>query len=71
MTPDGIVAALRAERQRQGLSQGEVARRLSTSTPIVCKWERGTHSPSLHRAVEWAAALGLQVSLSPVTPDQP
>jgi DNA-binding transcriptional regulator YiaG len=65
---DGIVATLIAERQRQGLSQRDITRRLGTSSASMSIWERGISSPTLSHLREWARALGLDVVLTTVAP---
>ena len=39
---------LRRAREQQGWTQSELAKRLDTNPFTVCRWERGTTSPSLH-----------------------
>ncbi len=54
-------ARLRAERERLGLTQAELAERMGTSQPTVARLEAGGVTPSLdtlHRAAE---ALGLEL----------
>lgn len=42
---------LRAWREEQGWTQGEVARRIEVDQAAVSKWERGVVSPGLKAAI--------------------
>ena len=53
---------LRDARQGQGMTQLEVANRLSVRQSTVCRWEQGTASPSNAHKVAIARAFGVQVS---------
>ena len=64
MTPAALAARLRAERLNIAASQRDIARALHVSVPTVCQWERGTRSPSLQHAIEWARQLGLELTLA-------
>lgn len=44
-----------------GLSQTELAQKVSVSIPMICQIERGTKAPSLQLAMEIAAVLGCDV----------
>lgn len=58
-------------RQREGLSQAELARRLATSQSLVARWESGAVAPSFAAVVRAVRACGLEldVSLSPYDAD--
>lgn len=58
-----IIAALRAERQRQGLSQTALAERIGTSQPELCAWEKGRKATGLFLLLSWANALALAIRL--------
>ena len=51
-------AELRRLRLRARMSQRDVARIAGTYRPIVCRAERGTHTPSLETCARFAAACG-------------
>lgn len=58
-------SVIKRARQRAGISQAELARRLGTQQPVVARWESGARSPSFEtvgRAVE-ACGLALDVGL--------
>lgn len=61
---DPLIAALKAARIEQGLTQIEVARRMGRSTSqVICHWENAARSPSLISLNEWAYALGCELAL--------
>ena len=49
---------VRMWRELLGVSQAELARRLSVTPSTVCDWESGRHSPKVERV---AKALGLSM----------
>lgn len=58
---------IKEARKRAGLSQRELARRLSTSQSVIARWESGARSPTMEtvtRALK-ACGLELQVALAP------
>lgn len=56
---DPIVAALRDERRRQGLSQTTLAQRMGLETyGTISEHERGVNQPGLALLRKWSAALG-------------
>lgn len=57
---DAISAALRRERQRSGLSMGEVARRAGLSKSTLSQLEAGAGNPSLETL--WAVCAALDIS---------
>lgn len=60
-----IPAALRAERQRQGLTLQQLGERMGrASYQTVWQWENGTDI-RLSSLQEWASALGMKVTLGP------
>lgn len=62
MSPD-VVATLRAERQRQGLSMHALGEIFGASASSVHDWEHGVHVPTLTSLRAWAGALGYDVAL--------
>lgn len=54
-----VIAALRRERIRQGISQRGMSGRLGRSQAVVGHWERGFTTPSARAVTEWCAALGV------------
>jgi transcriptional regulator with XRE-family HTH domain len=70
MNAAGII---RASRQRQGLTQAELARRAGTSQPVISAYEHGRREPSLETLRKLVEAGGerLQVAATLGGPDQP
>lgn len=63
-TGDPILDALRAERERRGLTLQTLGEDLGRATyQTVWNWESGTNEPTLSSLREWAAALGFSVQL--------
>lgn len=54
-------ARVRAERERLGLTQAELAERMGTTQPTVARLEAGGVTPSLDTLHRAAAALGLEL----------
>lgn len=52
---------LKAERQKSGMTQAQLAERLHVTTAAVSKWERGKSLPDVAKIEEIAAALDLSV----------
>jgi transcriptional regulator with XRE-family HTH domain len=65
MATHPLIAALRAERERQGIDRAEIARRIGYSHWTLGNWEDGLHAPSLDRFEDYATALGYQLTLTP------
>lgn len=63
-----LVRALAAERERQGLSQEEVAAALGTRQPNIARLERGGVEPKHVTLVRYAALLGRRLVLAAATP---
>jgi DNA-binding XRE family transcriptional regulator len=59
-----IAMEIRALREKKGLSQRELAERVSTTQSAIARLEGGKVSPSLPTLDKIAAALGAEVSLS-------
>ena len=55
---------MRAARERAGLSQAELARRLGCSQQAVSQAERWTSNPTVELIAAWAAATGARLELS-------
>lgn len=63
-----IADQIKRARERLGLSQYELARRLGVSKTAVSKWEDGQTAPNRRRAEAVAKALGIQIEeLSPLS----
>ena len=64
---------IRASRQRQGLTQAELARRAGTSQPVISAYEHGRRDPTLETLRKLVEAGGerLQVAAVLPGPDQP
>jgi DNA-binding XRE family transcriptional regulator len=60
-----IVKALTAERERIGLTQAEVARRMGTTQPAVARLERGEADPRLSTIERYAEVIGWQIEANP------
>jgi transcriptional regulator with XRE-family HTH domain len=54
---------IRRARRRAGVTQSELASRLSTSQSLVARWERGTVEPPFETVVRAVRACGLDLSL--------
>lgn len=62
-----VIAQLKQERRRAGLTQAHVARRLAVSIHAMQGRECGKYEPaSLADLDRWAALFGLKVALVPV-----
>jgi DNA-binding XRE family transcriptional regulator len=59
-----IAFEIRALREKNGLSQRELAERVGTTQSAIARLEAGNVSPSLPTLDKIAAALGAEVSLS-------
>ncbi len=57
-------AIIRGARRRAEITQAELARRLSTSQPVVARWESGRVSPSLATLTRVVRACGLELTIS-------
>jgi transcriptional regulator with XRE-family HTH domain len=67
-----VVSVIQETRQAQGITQGELARRLGVSTPAVSQWEKSEDNGtiSLNTLRKALAALGQQAAIRP-TPNTP
>lgn len=61
-----LAAQLRAERERQGLTQRDLARRIEGYSTSLCNWEKGRSVPGIAPLAIWAAGLGLELVLVPI-----
>ena len=59
-----IITELRARRRTLAISTAEAAARSGIDEALLCAWEHGEKSPSLDALHQWAAALGLKLSLA-------
>jgi transcriptional regulator with XRE-family HTH domain len=60
-----LIAELAVRRRMLGLSMGDIARRLGYTRAAVRSWETGDREIKLRTAVEYAAEVGVQVTLAP------
>lgn len=60
--PSGAGDLLRRKRKERGLTQGQVAEKLSVSQPSVAQWESGKVLPSGGKLARLAQLLGLSVN---------
>jgi len=60
-----LCAQLRRAREFQGLTRPQLSARGAGSVNSLCLWETGQREPNLSFMVAWAAALGLQLTLTP------
>ena len=65
-----LAAQLRAERERQGLTQRELGRRIEEYSTSLCNWEKGRSVPGIAATAKWAAGLGLKLALVRSEPDE-
>lgn len=63
--PHPLVSALAAIRQRQNLTQLQVAERAYLAPSLVGNWESGWKVPQLPGLIAYADALGYEVALVP------
>jgi transcriptional regulator with XRE-family HTH domain len=65
-----VGAAIRAERDRLGITQDDLAQRLGMSRPSVANIEKGRQQISVSQLLSFSKALGVAAaSLIPVDPD--
>jgi transcriptional regulator with XRE-family HTH domain len=65
-TPHPLIARLAAERKERGITAAALARRAGYSDVAVRNWETGRSVPDLDRLEDYAAVLGMQISLTPL-----
>lgn len=58
------IDALIAARQRSGVTQTELARRMGVRQPVVARLESGENSPKIDTLAEAAEALGYELVVS-------
>lgn len=63
--PHPLVASLRDERVRRGLTQAAVARRAGYTRRTIGCYEIGHHVPSVDALIRWAHALDYTLTLTP------
>ncbi len=66
-----LVLQLAAERERQGLSQEQVAAALGTKQPNVARLERGGVDPKHSSLARYASLLGWRITLEPLLEPAP
>lgn len=60
---ESIMARLKQERRRLGITQVELAKRIGMTQPQLSTLEITTNSPSWNTITRYAAGLGLDVSI--------
>ena len=65
MTDLDLIAILRAERRRQGLTQLDLAIKTGHHDNSISSWEAGLRRPKMDSLTVWCAALGLQLDVAP------
>jgi len=63
LTARALAAGLALRRVALGLSQKEIAKRLSKSPRTLRSWELGSRIPEIPTLIAWATALGMQLCL--------
>jgi len=58
-----LLRSLIAARNKAGLSQAEVARRMGVPQPAIVRLEAGTHSPTLTTLARYASAIGVDLDV--------
>ena len=58
-----LIHRLREERLRQGITQHELSHRMEYNRNSVSRWEAGYADPSISAFMDWAGALGAEVTL--------
>ena len=66
-----LISALIGARQRAGLGQGELAKRMGRSQAVVSRLESAEHSPRIETLIEYAEACGHQIELRIVESEEP
>lgn len=66
-----LISALIGARQRAGLTQRELARRMGRSQAVVSRLESAEHSPRIETLLEYAEACGHQIELRIVEAEEP
>lgn len=61
LSPEGLGAALRKERNRKGLSQTDVGKSVGIDQPTVSRVEKGNPGTELGTLFRLLAALGLEL----------
>lgn len=56
-----IIKNIKTYRERAGLSQAELAKRLCVNQTAISQWERGVAAPSCDKLPELARALGCSI----------
>ncbi|WP_165968915.1 helix-turn-helix transcriptional regulator [Actinomadura sp. KC06] len=63
-----LVQQLIKARYAQDLNQAQLAERMGRWPSTVGAWEAGSRIPNMASLDEWAAALGLRITLTPTPP---
>lgn len=57
-----IGMSIRLLREKRGMSQAELSKKINISQSMLCQIERGTKTPSLPLGAEIASALGCTIN---------
>ncbi len=60
---------IREARKRAGLTQKDLAELLTTTQPVIARWESGKTAPAFGRVVDAIRACGFDLAVRIVTPD--
>lgn len=63
-----IIAALRSERLRRGMTLAEVGALVVMPLQQIHDWEFGNRSPRIDGLIRWAGVLGFAVKLETIEP---
>jgi DNA-binding XRE family transcriptional regulator len=58
-----VLRSLIQAREKAGISQAEVARRMGVPQPAIVRLEAGTHSPTLSTLARYASAIGVHLEI--------
>ena len=61
----GVVNELADARVEQGIARVDLAEAAGYHVMILGRYERGEATPSLQRLVDWAEALGFEITIKP------
>jgi transcriptional regulator with XRE-family HTH domain len=60
---DPLILVLKMRRERLGLSQADLSRRIPCAGGLISRAERGLHAPTLPILRRWASVLGMDLGL--------
>lgn len=65
-----LAVKLRSERERQGLTQKDVAALMGVQYQRIADWELGRCQPQAGNFLLWLKALGYRVLIEPMEPEE-